>query len=257
VRTARRFDGLVAVVTGGASGIGRACATSMASEGAEVVLADRNLPAAQEVADVLRSQRLAADAVGVDVGDAASVKEAWNSIAASHRRADVLVNCAGIEGSFQLVEDTPDQEWEEVIRVNLGGVFYMSKYGLPLLMQSRRGAVIVNISSVSGVRSAVAGDSPYAASKAGVLGLTRILSFELAPRNIRVVSVCPGTTSTPMVADLIASNPELESTLRKLHPLGRWAEVDEIANVITFLASPEASFMTGCTVVVDGGRTQH
>src|SRR5207253_873404 len=156
---------------------------------------------AEEEAALLRSQSLVAEAVGVDVGDPGSVQEAWRSIAAKPGRADVLVNCAGIEGSFQLIEDTPDEEWDDVIRVNLGGVFYMSKYGLPLLEQSRTGAVIVNISSVSGVRSAVVGDSPYAASKAGVLGLTRILSFELAARGIRVVSVCPGTTSTPMVAD--------------------------------------------------------
>ena len=244
-------------MTGGASGIGRASATRMAHEGAGVVLADRNLSAAEEQAASLRSQGLVAEAVGVDVGDPGSVQAAWRSIAAKVGRADVLVNCAGIEGSFQLIEATPDQEWEDVIRVNLGGVFYMSKYGIPLLEQSRTGAAIVNISSVSGVRSAVAGDSPYTASKAGVLGLTRILSFELASRGIRVVSVCPGTTSTPMVADLIAGSPELEATLRKLHPIGRWGEVDEVASVVTFLASREASFMTGCTVVVDGGRTQH
>jgi meso-butanediol dehydrogenase / (S,S)-butanediol dehydrogenase / diacetyl reductase len=253
----QRFDGRVAVVTGGASGIGRASAERLAREGCAVYVADLNLDASEEVRAELTHRGLDVRVLQVDVSDPLSVREAWGRVSEERDRIDVLVNCAGIEGTASYAAHTPDDEWEAVVRVNLGGTFYACKYAIPLLVRSPHGGVIVNISSVSGLRASFPGDAPYCASKGGVLALTKVLAVELAERGVRVVAICPGTTGTPMITTLLDENAELEETLRRLHPLGRWAEPEEIANVIVFAASAEASFLTGATIAVDGGRTQH
>lgn len=235
----------VAFVTGAGQGMGRAMVRRFAEEGAVVVAADINLDAARESIEGLAGG--SALALACNVADGASVAAAMATVVERFGRLDVLVNNAGV-GSVDAFLDTPDEHWQRVIGVNLTGVFLCSREAARLMHQSGQGGVIVNLSSTA----ALSGEGPshYCASKAGVMGLTRSLARELAPSRIRVNTIVPGPTNTPMMAGI--PDDWMQSMVKAI-PLGRMCEPSEIAAVAAFLASDDASFITGQNIAVNGG----
>ncbi|MCC7022864.1 MAG: 3-oxoacyl-ACP reductase FabG [Thermomicrobiales bacterium] len=257
---ARRFAGRVAVVTGGATGIGRAIALRLAGEGATVAIADVNAGFGVETERDLRAMTPGSRFIPCDVSRAEDVQAMIAAVMAEHERIDVLVNDAGIPGPLVPVDQLADEAWDRVIGVNLRGVFLCTKYALPALLAAPRGA-IVNIASTFGMVGAP--NTPaYAASKGGVIALTRQLAVDLGPRGIRVNAVSPGYVDndmdqrrTRMTPEAAAANFAAREAAAALQPLGRQADVAEIAAAVAFLASDEASFMTGAVAPVDGGCT--
>ena len=251
----KRFESRVAVVTGGASGIGRATVDRLAHEGARVWVLDRDDAQAHRVADDLRAAGCAAQGAGLDVADAASFDAVVDEILRREARIDVLVNNAGVTLAGAVWETTPE-EWAQVIAVNLTGVFNGIRAVFPTMIEAGRGA-IVSTSSDAGLVG-WPGQAAYCASKSGVLGLTRASAMDGAPHGVRVNAVCPGFTRTPLVERWVADRPDPEAAMREVaaaQPLGRIAESSEIAAAIAFLASDEAGFITGVGFPVDGGVT--
>jgi NAD(P)-dependent dehydrogenase (short-subunit alcohol dehydrogenase family) len=257
------FSGKVVIITGGARGIGRATAIAFARDGAAVTIADVDQAAGQTT--VTDCERAAADAasggrahfVAVDVASAAACRQVVAETVAAFGGVDVLVNNVGIQprDSYRNVEDTPEEQWDRILAVNLKSYFLMAKYTIPELRR-RGGGVIVNTASVQGLQS-MRGVPAYAASKGGILALTRQLAVEYAAAGIRVLAICPGTIDTELVRDSARAEPEGETAALarygRSHPVGRIGTTEEVANVVLFLASPQASFMTGAYVCVDGG----
>ena len=234
----------VAFVTGAGQGMGRAIVRHFAEQGARVVAADINLEAARQTIEGLGDNALA---VICNVADSASVAAAMAATHECFGSLDVVVNNAGI-GSIDAFAETPDEHWQRVIGVNLTGTFFCSREAVKLMLKAATPGVIINISSTSAVTGE--GPSHYCAAKAGVMGLTRSMARELASNGIRVNTIVPGPTNTPMMADI----PEdwMQSMLKAI-PLGRMGETDEIARVAAFLASEDASFITGQNLAVNGG----
>ena len=241
----QRLKGKIAVVTGAGSGIGEATARLMAREGAVVVLAGRAAPAAQSVAQDIAAQGGTAEVREVDVGDAAAMRQMIEAVAQRHGRLDVLVNNAGY-GIAANVVDTDEDDWARLMRVNVDGVFHGCKYGAEVL---RDGGRIVNIASVAGLVG-FHGQANYAASKAGVIGLTRVLAKELARRGITVNAVAPGMIQTAMAAEV---KPEVLAEYVKQIPSGRLGQPADVANAVLFLASEESGYITGQVLPVTGG----
>jgi NAD(P)-dependent dehydrogenase (short-subunit alcohol dehydrogenase family) len=248
------FDGKVAIVTGGAQGMGRAAALEFARQGARVCIADVNVPAGQAAAHLAGSMAIFVEA---DVARAVECQRVVAETVKAFGGVDVLFNNVGIQplDSYRNAEDTTEEMWDRILDVNLKSYFLMAKYVIPEL-RKRGGGAIVNNASVQGLQSA-RGVPAYAASKGGVLSLTRQLAVDYAAEGIRVLAVCPGTIDTEMVRVAAAREPRsLEATLElwgKSHPIGRIGTPEDVANVVTFLASDKASFMTGEFVCVDGG----
>lgn len=251
----RRFEGRVALVTGGASGIGRAICLLLAREGAAVAVADRAEQAGHETLVLIEKSGGAGICVRVDVANEAEVASAVDRTLEQYGRIDALFNNAGVELSRTL-HDTTTEEWDRVLDVNLKGMFLVSRKVLPVMMRQGRGAV-VNTSSISGLLG-WPGSAAYCASKGGVIALTRQMAVDYAPHGIRVNCICPGTTLTPMIERLFSLEKDPLASRKKIeamHPLGRLARPEEIAEAALFLASDEASFITGAALPVDGGYT--
>lgn len=243
------LDGEVAVVTGGTRGIGRAVAETLAARGATTVATYRgDEEAAAEASAALSSTDAPTDVVQFDVGNWEAVVEAFDAVEDEHGPVSVLVNNAGVLSFDLLVRMDPDA-WASTIRTNLTGTFHCTKRATRSMLVGDGGSV-VNVTSVAGLRG-WAGQAHYAASKAGVIGLTRSLSRELADRDVRVNAVAPGYTDTAMLRDLEADAGPV--TEREDLPQDRVAEPEEVAEVVAFLASERASYMTGEVVRVDGG----
>jgi len=249
------FDNKVVIVTGGALGIGRACVTAFAREGARVTVADVNADAG---ADAIRSIEAGqAHLVVADLARASECERVVRETVDAFGGIDVLVNNVGIQplSSYQRAEDTTEEMWDAILNVNLKSYFLMSKYALPEIRQ-RGGGAVINTASVQGLQSQRRVPA-YAASKGGVLSLTRQMALDYAVDHIRVLAVCPGTIETEMVRTAAALEPDgVEAALErfgKSHPLQRIGTGADIANVVLFLASDAASFMTGEYVCVDGG----
>ncbi|MGI9145845.1 MAG: SDR family NAD(P)-dependent oxidoreductase [Chloroflexota bacterium] len=251
------FEDKVVIVTGGALGMGRATAIAFAGEGARVAIGDVNEVAGQSAIEAVE----AAGGQGhLVVGDVASASECQRLVRETVDRfggVDVLFNNVGIQPqeSYANVEATSEAMWDRILDVNLKSYFLMSKYAIPEIRRQGGGAII-NVASVQGLQS-MKGVPAYAASKGGILSLTRQMAVEYARENIRVLAVCPGTIDTEMVRASAAREPDgVEAALTrfgKTHPIGRIGTGEDIANVVLFLASDKASFMTGESVCVDGG----
>lgn len=251
----RRFEGQVVLVTGGASGIGRAAAERFSAEGARVWILDHDLPEAQRVADVLRADGGFAEGAELDVTDPVAFDGVVGEILSRESRVDVLVNNAGVTLAASVWETDP-VDWARVIGVNLTGVFNGMRAVFPSMIRARRGSV-VNTASDAGLVG-WPGQAAYCASKSGVLGLTRAAAMDGAAHGIRVNAVCPGFTRTPLVERWVAGLADPEAAMAEAaaeQPLGRMAEPWEIAAAIAFLGSDEAGFITGVSFPVDGGVT--
>ena len=251
-----RLSGKVALVTGGGSGIGEAGARLFAVEGAKVAIADLNLDAAERVAGDINDAGGSAIAIKLDVRDESSCASAVDATVDRFGRLDVLVNSAGV-GSRSVPDLSYEERWDFVIDVNLKGTVMMARHAVEQMKEQGNGAV-VNIASIRGLIGYPAfitdGFNPYPHSKGGVVNATRDMAVGLAKSNIRVNAVCPAFTITEMTRGT-RENPEIYDKIVDLHPIGRFAEPIEIARAILFLASDEASFVTGACLVIDGGFT--
>ncbi|WXG44983.1 MAG: glucose 1-dehydrogenase [Promethearchaeati archaeon SRVP18_Atabeyarchaeia-1] len=248
----------VAIITGGSSGIGRATAVLFAKEGANVVIADTDLKGGEETLNLIKKERLDALLVKADVSKAAEVRNMVYRTIEKYGKIDILINNAGVVRVGSL-DDYTEDDFDLLFRVNVKGVFLCCKYVVPHLIKQESGA-IVNLASIAAHVGQV-NHSLYCASKAGALAITRALALDLAPHHIRVNSISPGATDTPMLRSDVAKqakqrnmDPEdLKKEFEAQGVLGRWAKPEEVAAGILFLASDESSYMTGADILIDGG----
>jgi len=247
----KELQGKVAIVTGGTSGIGRDSSVLFAKAGAKVVVAGRREAEGKETVDMIRAAGGEALFVKTDVARAADVQALVQKTVEKFGRVDVAFNNAGIEGAWIPVVDQPEEEWDRVIDINLKGTWLCMKYEIQQMLKQGGGGAIVNMSSVAGWIGA-AGAATYCASKHGVMGLTRAAALENARHGIRINAVCPAVIETPM-AERAFSDPQVTQRMLGLHPLGRFGKPTEIGEAVLWMCSEGASFMTGQSIILDGG----
>ena len=245
------FKGKAVLITGGASGIGRAAAGAFAEAGAAVVVSDLAVEGGQETVRLIEATGGSAAFVQADVTKASEVKALVAEVERFCGRLDFTFNNAGIDGIRARTADYPEEIWAQVVNVNLTGVFLCMKYEIPLMLR-HGGGVIVNMASIAGV-TGFPNYAAYTASKHGVIGLTKTTALEYAKQGLRVNAICPGYTRTPMLERVIAAKPGLETNLQSRVPLGRLATPEEIAAAALYLCTEPASFITGHALVMDGG----
>lgn len=245
------FRDKVAVVTGAASGIGRSVADMYAREGAAVVLSDVQEGLGEEAAAAIRKTGGKATFVRADVSRPGDCEQMIAAAIDTYGRLDFACNNAGIGGDQNPTADYALEAWDHAVAVNLSGVFYCMKYEIPAMLRSGGGGSIVNMASILG-RVGFAGAVGYVAAKHGVLGLTKTAAIEYAPQGLRVNVVGPGFISTPLIKDL-EEDPDTKQMLIGLHPVGRLGRPEEVAELVIWLSSEKASFITGAYYPVDGG----
>jgi NAD(P)-dependent dehydrogenase (short-subunit alcohol dehydrogenase family) len=243
----------VAVVTGASSGIGKATAVAFAANKARVVVAARRTKECGDVVETIRKQGGQALSVPTDVSRPDQVCALVERTIETFGRLDWACNNAGIEGDCAYTADCPEENWDRVIDINLKGIWLCMKFEIPALLNSG-GGVIVNISSINAF-SGAAGFAPYVASKHGIIGLTRSVAMEYAQAGIRVNVVCPGSTNTPMLERLEGGPVPPDSWRVQATPMARIGRPEEIASAVLWLCSNAASYITGQSIVVDGGWT--
>jgi NAD(P)-dependent dehydrogenase (short-subunit alcohol dehydrogenase family) len=258
-----RLKGKVALVTGGGSGIGRGICLKFAQEGASVVVADINLDAAKETVRLIEKESGSAVPVKADVTSVEETEAMAAFVEKRFKRIDILVNNAGtdVKGAIQ---EYPVETWDKLMALNLRGVFLSTQAVVKRMIKQRYGKV-VNISSMAG-KTGESFTSPYCTTKFGVIGFTQSIALELGSNNITVNAVCPGAVETDLIKSSVSGTAELNNRsyeeelyekFIKLTPLGRMAQPADVANAVAFLASDEASFITGSTLNVSGGREMH
>ena len=255
----RSLAGQIAVVTGAAQGLGLGIAEQLAADGAEVFLTDLQLEKAQAASDRLVAQDLRTHARRLDVTDSSAVDTFFESLLSEHGQVDLLVNSAGLGQDVQPTIEISDEEWERIIRVNLTGTFYTCRAAGRVMERQESGA-IVNLASIN-AHSPAALVASYNAAKAAVVSLTKTLAMELAPYGVRVNAVSPGPVYTAFNKKVMAQRSvtlgvgedEMVDRVRKAIPLGRWGEALDIAQAVSFLCSPAASWITGEVLQVNGG----
>ena len=248
-----QMEGKVAVVTGGASGIGQATARKLCELGARVAILDRSAEAGQASVAALEKSGYTAAYLPCDVTVESEVKAAMAAIVARYGALHILVSNAGIQRYGDVVTTTPEI-WNETMDVHVKGCFHATKYAIPAMLASGGGAIVIvaSVQSFTAINNSVA----YVAAKHALLGMTRAIALDFATRNIRANCVCPGAIDTPMLraaADRTGSPEKMLESIGRMHALGRIGLPQEVANAIAFLASDDASFITGASLLVDGG----
>jgi len=247
----KRFEGKAALVTGAASGIGRASAIRLAAEGAKMMLGAISKSGLEETAKAITEAGGQAAVQVFDVSDADACRSCVSATIAEFGRLDVLCNIAGILKMTRF-EDMTDEQWQQTLGINLSGVFYMSKAAIPHLLETKGN--IINMASTAGLVGQ-AYNTHYCATKAGVVMLSRAMAIEFGDRGVRVNAICPGGVKTALVENLqIPENADM-NLMAKLFPLVEQAEPEEIATAVAYLASSEARFVTGSVFAIDGGQT--
>lgn len=244
-----RLDGKTALITGGASGIGRATVLQFAKAGARVICADINEEAGAELAKEAADAKLSVEAVGIDLSDPKATRKCAADVLTKHERVDILVNAAGW-GDIQNFMDNQPEFMDRVIAINLGGPIHLTQALLPPMIAANKGK-IVNVASDAG-RVGSSGETAYAAAKGGVIAFTKSLAREVARYSINVNCVCPGPTDTPMLA---TRSEKLREAFLKAIPFRRFAKPEEMADAIQFFASDRSTYITGQVLSVSGGLT--
>ena len=247
---AGRMENKVAIVTGGASGIGRATCYRLLQEGARVVVADRNRAGAEETRELMEGNDDNSAVSIVDVSRAGQVERMVEETVSRFGRLDVLVNGAAMLIRTPPLVEVDEVDWDLTMDTNLKGLFYCCKYAIPAMLANGSGS-IVNIASMSGVRG-IAYSVPYAVSKAGVIHLTKVAAAQYTHQGVRVNCIAPGGVDTPQMRGSTASAETFQERNVE-HPMGRVGRPEEIANIIIWLASDEASYVSGSTYIIDGG----
>ncbi len=246
-----QFSGNVALITGAGSGIGRAAALAFAREGAQVVVSDITVETGVETVQLIEVEEGTAVFIQADVSKHSEVEALVQKSIEQFGRLDFGINNAGIGGSWTRTADYPFDEWEQVIGVNLNGVFYCMQYELKQMLEQGGGS-IVNVASIAGLKG-LANSPAYSASKHGVVGLTKAAALEYARMNIRINAVCPVFTRTPLFEKMFQINPSYEERLKRNIPMRRFGMPEDIAQAILWLCSDAAGFVTGHALPLDGG----
>ena len=246
-----RLNGKVALITGGGTGIGEATAKIFAAEGAQVAITGRRKDVLEGVAKAIVANGGKVLVVTGSVTEEAHVQSAVDQTVRTFGKIDILINNAGIGVFGKPLHETTDREWQEILDTNLTGVFRVTRAVIPHMLE--RGGSIVNVSSVAGLVG-IAGLAAYSGTKGALVALTRCLAIDYAKDKIRCNCVCPALVDTPMAADAIA-DPDLNATMMAKHPIGRFGTPDDVARMLLYLASDDASWVTGSLFTIDGGWT--
>lgn len=248
-----KLTGKTAIITGAASGIGKATARLLSTEGANIALIDRNADKGQKVKNEIRANGGKAVFLETDISISSSVRNMVNEVEKTYGRIDILFNNAGIDPRAGLIHEIEESVWDEVIGINLRGAFLCTKFCVPLMIRSGGGSIVNNSSLLSGL--VLPGAAAYCTTKAGLIGLTRASAIDLVKYNIRVNAIRPGSIDTPLMWSGVEDK-DLD-TIRKLaeeaEPIGRLGLPEEVAMAVLFLVSDQSSFITGADLAVDGG----
>lgn len=247
----RMLEGKVALVTGGSSGIGRSSALAFISEGAKVVIADIDIEGGKETMNLIQEAGGESMFVEVDVSHKSEVEKMVRKAVETYGRLDYAFNNAGVGPVYRTTADYIEEDWDRIISINLKGVWLCMKYEIPQILKQGKGA-IVNMASAVGLVG-IENRPAYTASKHGVVGLTKVAALDYATAGIRINAVCPGYIRTPMNERMWLINPEAENIAIARHPIGRVGTPEEVAEAVVWLCSDKASFITGHTLVIDGG----